>query len=311
MDLDQQKDEILDEDILDIEDHEEEKNYHEGHNFDDASLSPEDDVQEPKEEIQHSQKEKAGSREQDRISKLKNKKYFLLEQNQKLIRENEKLKKEKEEAIETGLYEFGKNAVNELEDAKYRKKRALEEGDPELLIDSDIDIFKAQQKIDELDRTINYKEEEQYDREEDIDQIKKERIEDWIAEHPEINPNDSLYNPQKEAVVSSFVERLNQSLIEDGIASDIGSPSYLDYVNEFIADLDKQVSQQTPGHKMTQSKNQRVSSVRSHQTSSNNSQRYPQVILTRNERMAAKGLGMSESEYLKDKIQMMRKNGEL
>ena len=248
----------------------------------------------------------------------KREKYALLEEKESLARENQKLKDMLEESVYRGTYHYGKSAYAELDKAMDAKKKAFEEGDTDALIKADVSLIKAQRAVDDLEAWM---EEEKRKTPEPtpkapasdsapsskLSAAQNAMAQDWLQEHPDLNPSLPSYQSEKAQKVAGFINHLDSYIAQNNLQHTFYSDAYFQTVNDFIVDLERPsqgATVPTPAASTTASPP--VAGVRnSHGTTSPTKQKV-EVVLTADERRMARNAGIPEKEWLKYKIEELR-----
>jgi len=241
----------------------------------------------------------------------KKKRKSALADRQRLEQENYQLKNALGGTIDSNAELYGRDLYNDLEKIKNIRKQALlgafgDPNDPEyasknadILNEAD-DLFqKASYKINEYEKFIdnrnsatgdNYSEPEQNYEE----QIKLEKAQEWMDEHPELVEGSYNYNPKIATEFSSFVKQVDRELRKEGREDEILSDRYLELLDEFTESV--KTNRTRDGYATS-----KVGGVRNN--FSNGGSNTIKVTLTEFDKNYAKNLGISEKEYLKYKIE--------
>lgn len=261
--------------------------------------------------------------ERDRLWRLKKEKYAYLADKHYLAQENVKLKQMLNDAIKAGTYHYGSNAYAELEKAKLDKKRAIESGDVDGLIDADLALTKALNTLQEVEKwqkgTGNSKQQPRSEvKTEDYylnrntsnqeitrdDEIAREIAKDWIDEHRYLKPDSSNYDPELAEKVKGFVNRLDDDLARNNRTDLYFSPQYFNEIDKYIANVRKAPT------KSAAPTYTGVGSVRSSGHSPGGTKPAPiKVQLTADEKIMASNMGVSEKEWLQYKIEQLKTVG--
>lgn len=258
----------------------------------------EEDVSEPKK-----QKEK-------KFWKERREKYKALAERDRIANELEELKRERDKALEVGNYHYGQNAYADLERAKFQKKKAIEDGDVDALMEADISLVRAANAIDEIERwnaQSNLQENKNTPKNTDVSvsSAQQEMARDWIESHPELNPNSSKYNTALAQKVGAYINALDSNIANSNQPEYYFSEDYFDVIDDHIAKLKRgsQKSNVAPA-----SINNVAGVKKSYQSGSpsqNSNNR--KIVLTSVEKTMASNAGLSEEEWLKFKIADLNK----
>lgn len=271
-------------------------------------------VEEPKEseEEQDSKKDNYDNKE-DLLWKIKKDKYRALAAKDALMQENLQLKQMLNESLNSGTYHYGKSAYAELEKAKESKKRAIEEGNVDALIESDIALTKALNTVNDLEKwayneSQNKAKTEEYTKEtpqDNFTSVEHEIATDWLDNHSYLQPTSPDYNPKLATQVAGFINHLDANLAKNGQMDAYFSEPYFKTIENYITEI-KSEPQKTA--KKIESV-AHIGGVRNSYTGSpNNKASAPtQMILTADERRMCANAGISEKEWLKYKLEDLKK----
>lgn len=269
----------------------------------------EEDVEtevEPEEEL--TKKEK---KEQD-IWKIKKDKYRALAAKEALMKENEQLKQMLNESLNSGTYHYGKSAYSELEKAKTLKKKAIEDGDIDALIESDIALSKALNTVNDLEKwTYNEEQKKSITPEkseaptQNLNAIEQEIAADWLENHSYLQPDSPDYNPKFAKQVGTFIDQLDANLESNDQMDAYFSEAYFNTIENYI--LKAQNDSQKSAKKVESAAH--IGGVRNSYVGSVNgkSGSPTQMILSADERRMCANAGITEKEWLKYKLEDLKK----
>jgi len=241
----------------------------------------------------------------------KKKRKSALADRQRLEQENYQLKNALGGTIDSNAELYGRDLYNDLEKIKNIRKQALlgafgDPNDPEyasknadILNEAD-DLFqKASYKINEYEKFIANRNSATGDNDAEPEQnyeeqIKLEKAQEWMDEHPELVEGSYNYNPKIATEFSSFVKQVDRELRKEGREDEILSDRYLELLDEFTESI--KTNRTRDGYATS-----KVGGVRNN--FSNGSNNTIKVTLTEFDKNYAKNLGISEKEYLKYKIE--------
>ena len=241
----------------------------------------------------------------------KKKRKSALADRQRLEQENYQLKNALGGTIDSNAELYGRDLYNDLEKIKNIRKQALlgafgDPNDPEyasknadILNEAD-DLFqKASYKINEYEKFIANRNSATGDNDSEPDQnyeeqIKLEKAQEWMDEHPELVEGSYNYNPKIATEFSSFVKQVDRELRKEGREDEILSDRYLELLDEFTESV--KTNRTRDGYATS-----KVGGVRNN--FSNGGSNTIKVTLTEFDKNYAKNLGISEKEYLKYKIE--------
>ncbi len=250
--------------------------------------------------------------DQDRLWRLKKEKYAHLADKHYLTQENAKLKRMLNDAIKAGTYHYGSNAYAELEKAKQDKKRAIEDGNIDGLIEADLALTKALTTVQEVEKwqreAGNPKQasNDEYRAGQGAynEEITHEIAKDWIDEHNYLKPDSNNYDPELAGKVKGFIDRLDDDLARTNRTDLYFSPQYFNEIDKYIDSVKK-----APVKKTVASLSG-VGSVRSSGYSPGGTKPAPiKIQLSADERIMASNMGVSEKEWLKYKIKQIETVG--
>lgn len=241
----------------------------------------------------------------------KKKRKSALADRQRLEQENYQLKNALGGTIDSNAELYGRDLYNDLEKIKNIRKQALlgafgDPNDPEyasknadILNEAD-DLFqKASYKINEYEKFVANRnsatEDNDVEPEQNYEeQIKLEKAQEWMDEHPELVEGSYNYNPKIATEFSSFVKQVDRELRKEGREDEILSDRYLELLDEFTESV--KTNRTRDGYATS-----KVGGVRNN--FSNGGSNTIKVTLTEFDKNYAKNLGISEKEYLKYKIE--------
>jgi hypothetical protein len=256
-------------------------------------------------------KEKAPKKE-DKLRRLRGEKYKILAEKEAISQENEHLKSLLNQSLTSGTYHYGKSAYADLERAKEYKKRAIEEGDIDALIEADITLTKALNTVNDLEKWASN---EEYRVNNDrssspqnlqINQeIQHEIASDWLDNHSYLQPNSRNYDPKLANQVAGFVNQLDTNLAQNNQTDAYFSEDYFNTIEKYIAS----VQNGSPKNTRNLESASHVGGVRNSYASNGNSKSSSsptQMILTADEKRMAYNAGVSEKDWLKWKLEDLK-----
>lgn len=273
------------------------------------SEEAEEEVENDKEEENSSPKKE---KEVDQLWKMKKSKYRALAEKEALAQENIQLKQMLSESLNSGTYHYGKSAYVNLEIAKESKKKAIESGDIDALIESDIALTKAINTVNDLEKWVyteeqkksqvpEYTEQQQYG----YNEVQQEMAHDWLDNHSYLQPSSPNYNKKLANQVAGFINHLDTNLAENDEMDAFFSKPYFDTIEKYITSITNEPQKTTKnlesaGH---------VGGVRnSYSSSVNGKASFPtQMILTADEKRMCANAGISEKEWLRYKLEDLKK----
>jgi DNA repair exonuclease SbcCD ATPase subunit len=287
----------------------------------DESVESESD--EEAEDEDEEQEEQRKPEKEEKIWKLKKRKYqalaekvAALKEKEAVLRENEQLKQMLSESLNSGTYHLSRSAYSELERAKEAKKQALLEGDADALINADIEIARALNTVSDVEKwaynepspkqkyaaTSSYPEQPSNK----YNELEQEIAADWLENHPYLQPDSPKYNSKIATKVANFVNHLDADLMNGGQGHQIFSNAYFTSIDQYIEKVKNDSSQRAKNREGSP----QVGGVKnSYAGSSNNknSSKSTKVILTPDEKFWADMGGITHEDYLKAKINDLKK----
>lgn len=238
-------------------------------------------------------------------------KYQVIAEKEALAKENAQLRQMLEESLSSGTYHYGKSAYGELERAKENKKRAIEEGNVDGLIEADLALTKAMNAISDLEKwayTGNNKNPDTSPAKATADYGERETeiITDWLDDHPYLQPTHSKYNANLANQVADFVNRLDNQIARSGQQDAYFSEEYFGAIDNYIAELKKGAGKAAKTAEQTA----HVGGVRNSYGSSSptsTSRGTTQIMLTADEKKMCANAGIKEEEWLKYKLEDLKK----
>lgn len=289
-----------------------EKNEPESQEQENQDVEPEKDESEHLEAFSEEETETPKKKDKKLWKEIK-RKYQVMAEKEALLKENEQLRQMLEESLSSGTYHYGKSAYAELERAKENKKRAIEEGNVDGLIEADVALTKAMNAISELEKWAYTGNPKKPDSQQPVNtannynygETETEIIADWLEDHPYLQPTSAKYNPTLANQVANFVNRLDSSLERNGQRDAYFSEDYFNAIDNYITDLKKG---QTKAAKTIEAA-AHVGGVRNSYSSqgTNKASGSKQMILTADEKRMCANAGISEQEWLKYKLEDLKK----
>lgn len=247
-------------------------------------------------------------------------------QNEQLNEELEKAKQLLNDTLYSNTYNYGRNVYSDLEKAKEVKKRALEEGDVDAVLEADVALNKAVSDVKDLESWAQKEEEAaqanalheqqmlqqqqaaheyQLAQEAQVDPA-TQALNQWVIEHPEVNPNSSRYNHGIAEEMANFANKLEQDLINSNKSNVLFSEAYFNKVNDHF----NKVSNHFNKPQQSRTNNSYVGGVRRNGGMPMGSKPKHKVVLTSEEEMMAHNAGVDPEVWRKYKIEEMeRQNG--
>ncbi len=264
-----------------------------------------------KENIQTETENKAVNKpaKNDKYRKLQNDKYRALAEKEEAVRRAAELEEMLKESLNSGTYHYGKSAYAELEKAKETKRRAFEAGDMDSYLEADIALIKSINAINELEKWTKENELTQQKpsynttpvSNDDYSEVYEEIAKDWMDNHPYLQPNSKLYNPQLAGHITEFINELDNNLYRSNEADVIFTEEYFDTIDNYISSLNRPSRKDNSRHIESFSN---VSGVRNSSlfNNENNSTPSNKIVLTSDEKLMADNAGLSHKDWLKYKL---------
>lgn len=286
-------------------------------------VEPEEEQEEEKEEPQEQEAEegeeepesKKAPKKLDKIWKIKRSRYKALAEKKLVEEENARLKEMLAESLNSGTYHYGKSVYSELEKAKESKRRAIEEGDIDASIEADINLNRAINSINELEKWTASERQPQKEPQrqqehqksvDDYDEIEREIAIDWLDDHPELQPNSGKYNPALATEMSEFINYVDNELESRGQPHLRFSKEYLDTLDNRIIEIKNR--DKTEKNRKSLGSVGHVGSVRnSYGNANGKSSKTIQMTLTADEKKICAAGGISEKDWLKYKLEELEK----
>lgn len=270
----------------------------------------EEEKGEPEETQEATEEEIEAPKKKDKkLWKEIKRKYQIMAEKEALAKENAQLKQMLEESLSSGTYHYGKSAHAELERAKENKKRAIEDGDVDGLIEADLALTKAMNAINDLEKwAYTGKKTENptpVNNNLDYGETEAEIIADWLEDHPYLQPTSSKYNQAFANQVADFVDRLDNQIARNGQKDVYFSDEYFGAIDNYITTLKKGAGQAAKTVESAAHVGGVRNSYSSSPTSKINSSK--QMILTADEKRMCINSGIKEEEWLKYKLEDLKR----
>ena len=254
----------------------------------------------------------------DKIWKIKRSRYKALAEKRAALEENARLKEMLAESLDSGTYHYGKTTHSELEKAKEFKKRAIEEGDVDALIEADMALSRAVNNVNELEKwqSSSAQNSSQVNNEpapEAYDEIEQAIATDWLDNHTYLQPDSGEYNPELASEVSQFIKHLDGALVKNGQQDAYFSEEYFEEIDKYIVEVNNRIH---AGNKNKAQKNAKnlesaahIGSVRNSYSSSPSSKTPSsrQLILSADEKRMCANAGITEKDWLRYKLEDLKK----
>lgn len=262
-------------------------------------------------EVTDDKLEEKASKKEDKLRKLRGEKFKILAEKDALSQENERLKSLLDQSLTSGTYHYGKSAYADLDRAKEHKKRAIEEGDIDALIEADITLTKALNTVNDLEKWASNEEYRVNNDKQNSSQslqinqeIQHEIASDWLDNHNYLQPNSKNYNPELANKVAGFVNQLDTNLAQNNQTDVYFSEDYFNRIEKYIAS----VRNEAPKNTRNLESASHVGGVRNSYASNGTgkSSSPTQIILTADEKRMAYNAGISEKEWLKEKLEDLK-----
>lgn len=243
-------------------------------------------------------------KKQDKYRKLQNDKYRALAEKAAAEERIKELEHMLNESMSSGTYHYGKNVYSELERAKELKKKALNEMDPDSLIEADIALTKAISQVNELERwadsQANQPTKAPISNNNFDYKIKEEMAQDWLENHPYLQPYSRTYNSKLANQVSKFINYLDYDLKQKNQESVSYSPEYFNVIDNYIETIKNSSSS---SNALPQ-----VGSVRNSYGGVTNSTPKKQITLNADEKKIASMMGLTPEQWIKYKEEDIKEN---
>ncbi len=252
------------------------------------------------------------AKKEDQVWKIKKDKYRVLAEKEALMQENLQLKQMLSESLNSGTYHYGKSALSDLERAKESKKKAIEDGDIDALIESDIALNKALNVVNDLEKWSHNETQNKpatqapqvRSQEYEPNLVEQEIAADWLDNHSYLQPTSTTYNPKLANQVADFITYLDDNLAKNGQRDAYYSDQYFQTIENYIDDI--QTKSQKTAKKIESAAH--VGSVRNSYSGPINGKGAStvQTTLTADERRMCANMGMPEAEWAKYKIEQLK-----
>lgn len=258
-----------------------------------------------------SKKEKKG----DKFRKLQNDKYRALAEKEEALQKVAQLEQMLSESLNSGTYHYGKNAYSELDRAKESKKRAIEAGDIDALIESDIALTKALTAVNDLEKWANESQQtkqvpEYQQPAQTYNDLQHEIASDWLDNHNYLQPTSKNYDSKLATQVAEFVNYLDANLAKNNQMNAYLSEDYFNTIEDYIDGIKNESQNKNESQKDSKNTSQGgyVAGVRNSYNSSGNGKvsSSTQITLTADEKRMCINAGISEKEWIKYKLEDLK-----
>lgn len=261
------------------------------------------------EETREEEKPAKKEKKEEKLWKIKKDKYRALAEKEALSQENTKLKQMLSESLNSGAYHYGKSAYSELEIAKESKKKAIEEGNVDALIEADMALTKVINTINDLEKWASVEEQKssksvEYTESQNLNSVQHEIAADWLDSHSYLRPGSSDYNQKLASKVAGFISDLDANLINNGREDAYFSEDYFGAIENYITEV-KGETRKTPKKSESVAP---IGSVRNSYSGSpvGKTSGLTQMTLSADERRMCANAGISEKDWLKYKLEDLK-----
>ncbi len=198
---------------------------------------PEEEPEEPEEE-----KPKKRDKAQTRINQIQREKYQALHEADRLRQENSRLKEMYDLSAKAAMSQTEKNVLSRLEQARRLKVEANESGDASSMADADMELadsVAALREHNHLKMQQEFYEKQQLEQQQYQQQAEQEpyngfqhEVQSWLQDNDWINPQSQSFDREKAQAIDGWTAQLNEALVQQGYGHTIGSPAYLQQVEE-------------------------------------------------------------------------------
>jgi hypothetical protein len=247
--------------------------------------------------------------EKEIVRKYRGEKYKALAEKEEALQKVAQLEQMLSESLNSGTYHYGKNAYSELDRAKESKKRAIENGDIDALIESDISLTRALTAVNDLEKWANEsKRIEEAPKSQQPAQtyndLQHEIASDWLDNHNYLQPTSKNYNSKLATQVAEFVNYLDGNLVKNNQMNAYLSEDYFNTIEDYIAGIKNEPQKETKNPNT----NGHVAGVRNSYNSSGNGKAPSptQITLSADEKRMCANAGIAEKEWIKYKLEDLK-----
>jgi hypothetical protein len=252
-------------------------------------------------------------KKKSKIWKEKKRKYQAIAEKEALFQENLQLKEMLSESLNSGTYHYEKSAYADLDKAKENKRKAIEEGDLDALLEADISLTKAIHTINDLEKWAYTEESKKYTSAQQNNNYDKsgytnrstereqEIAKDWLEDHQYLDPNSSQYDVNTATKVVKFINDLDANLNDSGNDAALFTEEYFDHIDDYISKIKKAAPKNTAVAPIGAVRNAYTSSI------SGKSSSPTQMILTSDEKRMCSNAGITEKDWLRYKLEDLKK----
>ena len=215
------------------------------------------------------------------------------------------------ESLNSGTYHYGLNAYSELDRAKQSKKRAIEEGDIDALIESDIALNRALVAVNDLEKWTNENKQTKQSSKtalpaQTYNSLQHEIASDWLDNHNYLQPSSRNYDSKLAGQVAEFVNYLDSNLAQNNQMNAYLSEDYFNTIDNYI----DEIKNRPPKEIKPPNTSSYVAGVRNSYNSPSVSKApsTTQIILNADEKKMCANAGISEKEWIKYKLEDLKGN---
>lgn len=250
-------------------------------------------------------------KKREKVWQIKRAKFRALAEKEQALKRVAELEGLLEQSLNTGAYHYTRSAEADLEKAKIDKRKAIEEGDIDSMLESDIAIAQAISTINDI-KKWDYSSAKEQPREEYIQEqaqqqgltpMQRELASDWIEEHEYLQADSPKYNQKLANQVVDFIGKLDNSLVNNNQMGSYFSEEYFDTIEQYIEKITTPPKQPIKNLASIAP----VGGVTNSHTGSARSSVPIQISLTAREKAWCAEMGVNEKDWLKHKLVELNK----
>lgn len=244
-----------------------------------------------------------------RLNQIQREKYQAMHALEQAQQENERLRRDAELYGQVSQQLYDRDVATRLEQARRAQAEAIESGDVQAQVDASTELAAAMNEHKEVER---WKAEQKYSdkyRQPEISQAtmaaREYSMHDWINSREFLNQESEKFDPDLAKEVQLYASAFDQNLWRAGRQDAIGTPEYLNIIDQHIHALSESGAYRQPKKQPLNMKSgrQSVSPVRTGGGGSyGGSQQQSTVRLGPAEKDLISRLGISEKQYVKSML---------
>lgn len=279
-------------------------------------VTEEDPEVEEEPEVEEVKEPEPKTAKEERLWQLRRERYQAIAEKEESDAKIKELQAALDMSLKSNLDLYGKDAVTSMDNAKRAVKQAIAEGDVDALVEANIALSRATHAMQESEKWKNNYDQPQTVAEQKASNISASQqamiddmVGDWLDANPMCDPKSRSYNKPLADQVAQYTRDLDDYLVRSGNEKAYFTPEYFSNINNYVASLNTTQKPRATIAPPRSAPATHIGGVRNGVSSAalgSKSGNATKVVLTAQEKDMAGRFGMSEAEYLKEKIEMAK-----